>query len=151
MKLLTANACKPLGNGKTHMFQLDRFLGQRDPADLPLTHVDTYLPPNAVFLHMDAHALGLQVPPQKVFEPSKPTPNTFSEGTWSPRACVSHLDHGPRRDGSHTFLALVTGRANEPTAAGVRHPPRAGHQAAAAVDLRRRTAGRVSDGPSKRG
>ena len=29
--------------------------------------------------------LGLQVPPQKVFEPSKPTPNTFLEGTWSPR------------------------------------------------------------------
>ena len=31
-------------------------------------------------------SLGLQVPPQKVFGPSKPTPNTFSEGTWSPRA-----------------------------------------------------------------
>ena len=28
--------------------------------------------------------LGIQVPPQ-VFEPSKPSRNTFSEGTWSPR------------------------------------------------------------------
>ena len=28
---------------------------------------------------------GLQVPPQKVFGPPKPTPNTFLEGTWSPR------------------------------------------------------------------
>ena len=25
----------------------------------------------------------LQVPPQKVFGPSKPTPNTFLEGTWA--------------------------------------------------------------------
>ena len=25
--------------------------------------------------------LGLQIPPRKVFGPSKPTPNTFSEGT----------------------------------------------------------------------
>ena len=30
-------------------------------------------------------ALGLQVPPQKVFGPSKPIPNTFLEGAWSPR------------------------------------------------------------------
>ena len=30
-------------------------------------------------------SLGLQVPPQKVFGPSKPTPNTFLEGPWSPR------------------------------------------------------------------
>ena len=30
-------------------------------------------------------ALGLQVPPQKVSGPSRPTLNTFSEGTWSPR------------------------------------------------------------------
>ena len=29
--------------------------------------------------------VGLQVPPQKVFGPSKPTPNTFVKGTWSPR------------------------------------------------------------------
>ena len=28
------------------------------------------------------HTLGIQVPPQKVLGPSKPTPNTFSEGTW---------------------------------------------------------------------
>ena len=34
------------------------------------------------------YSLGLQVPPQKVFGPSKPTPNTFLEGTWSPRDCV---------------------------------------------------------------
>ena len=33
--------------------------------------------------------LGLQVPPQKVFGPSKPTPNTFSEGTWRPRDVFS--------------------------------------------------------------
>ena len=32
--------------------------------------------------------LGLQVPPQKVFGPSKPTPNTFLEGPWSPRDSV---------------------------------------------------------------
>ena len=32
--------------------------------------------------------LGLQVPPQKVFGPFKPTPNTFLEGTWSPRVYV---------------------------------------------------------------
>ena len=30
--------------------------------------------------------LGLQVPPQRVFEPSKATAITFSEGSWSPRA-----------------------------------------------------------------
>ena len=28
------------------------------------------------------HTLGILVPPQKVLGPSKPTPNTFSEGTW---------------------------------------------------------------------
>ena len=28
------------------------------------------------------HFLGIQVPPQQVLGPSKPTPNTFSEGTW---------------------------------------------------------------------
>ena len=37
----------------------------------------------------DVSTLGLQVPPQKVFGPSKPTPNTFLEGTWSPRVrCI---------------------------------------------------------------
>ena len=30
-------------------------------------------------------ALGLQVPPQREFGPSKPTPNTFSEVSWRPR------------------------------------------------------------------
>ena len=37
---------------------------------------------------IDFLALHLQVPPQKVFGPSKPTPNTFSEGTWRPRVDV---------------------------------------------------------------
>ena len=32
----------------------------------------------------DYISLGLQVPPQKVFGPSKPTTNTFLEGIWSP-------------------------------------------------------------------
>ena len=32
------------------------------------------------------------VPPQKVFGPSKPTPNTFLEGTWSPtKLLVFHM------------------------------------------------------------
>ena len=35
--------------------------------------------------HHCMYTLGLQVPPQKVFGPSKPTPKTFLEGTWSPR------------------------------------------------------------------
>ena len=45
----------------------------------------------------DVSTLGLQVPPQKVFGPSKPTPNTFLEGTydWSPRD--SHFTHQVRR------------------------------------------------------
>ena len=34
--------------------------------------------------------LHLQVPAQKVFGPSKPTPNTFSEGTWRPRVRSIH-------------------------------------------------------------
>ena len=38
--------------------------------------------------HQVTCSLGLQVHPQKVFGPSKPTPNTFSEGTWSPRGYV---------------------------------------------------------------
>ena len=32
-----------------------------------------------------SYTLHLQVPPPKVFGPSKPTPNTFSKGTWRPR------------------------------------------------------------------
>ena len=35
------------------------------------------------------------VPPQKVFRPSKPTPNTFSEGTWRPRESAQP-SHPPR-------------------------------------------------------
>ena len=43
--------------------------------------------PGAVFVIKAccSETLGIQVPPQKVFEPSKPSPNTFSEGTWIPR------------------------------------------------------------------
>ena len=36
-------------------------------------------------INSEVLSLHLQVPPQKVFEPSKLTPNTFSEGTWRPR------------------------------------------------------------------
>ena len=39
-----------------------------------------------------------QLPPQKVFGPSKPTPNTFLEGTWSPR--------------DYTFLVFARRRSN---------------------------------------
>ena len=46
-------------------------------------------------------SLGIQVPPQKVLGHSKPTPNTFSEGTWILRGSMSwchDLPHelGPR-------------------------------------------------------
>ena len=33
-------------------------------------------------------SLHLQVPPEKVFGPSKLTPSTCSEGTWRPRVCL---------------------------------------------------------------
>ena len=36
--------------------------------------------------------LHLQVPPQKVFGPSKPNPNTFSEGTWRPSTSTTIRD-----------------------------------------------------------
>ena len=36
-------------------------------------------------------SLHLQVPPQMVFRPSKPIPNTFSEGTWRPRVYVNYI------------------------------------------------------------
>ena len=36
------------------------------------------------------NTLGLQVPPQKGFGPSKPTSNTFLEGTWSPSDTHPH-------------------------------------------------------------
>ena len=39
------------------------------------------------------YTLGLQVPPQKVFGPSNPTPNTFLEGTWSPRDIDPQMNH----------------------------------------------------------
>ena len=35
---------------------------------------------------------GLQAPSQKVLGPSKPTPYTFLEGTWSPRDHENHKD-----------------------------------------------------------
>ena len=40
-------------------------------------------------------SLGIQVPSQKVLGPSKPTPNTFGEGTWILRACEVLQTHKP--------------------------------------------------------
>ena len=51
----------------------------------------------------------LQVPPQKVFGPSKTTPNAFSEGTWSSRYdifCIS------LRDRSEILTPTCTSRAH---------------------------------------
>ena len=41
---------------------------------------------------IEQHALGIQVPPQQVLGPSKPTPNTFSEGTWILRDEIKCFD-----------------------------------------------------------
>ena len=45
------------------------------------------------------------VPPQKVFRPSKPIPNTFSEGTWRRRECEDVICYMAY----HTFYPIVHG------------------------------------------
>ena len=49
----------------------------------------------------------LRVPPQKVFGPSKPTPNTTSEGTWSSRF--------PRHFQIQLLLMMCEGHKEEPS------------------------------------
>ena len=61
---------------------------------------------------MPHHSLGLQVPRQKVFGPSKPTPNTFLQGTWSPRDSVlsqfaMDIDFHGRPERINAFLTVL--------------------------------------------
>ena len=59
-------------------------------------------------------ALGLQVPPQKVSGPSRPTLNTFSEGTWSPREGFVVIFLGHRLASLLVILQCYVDLAKEP-------------------------------------
>ena len=55
---------------------------------------------------MNDVSLRIQVPPQKVLGPSKPTSNTFSEGTIGSSEFVEKIIRGACKNDSHFFLTL---------------------------------------------